>query len=50
VIENGGALEKKREKWFEPEIEKITGRWRKLHAEDSEFGLFIDYSEHLGHG
>ena len=35
---------------LEPKIEKITGRWRKLHAEDSEFDLFMDSSEHLNHG
>jgi hypothetical protein len=35
---------------FEPKIEKITGGWRKLHAEDSEFGLFIHCSEQLGRG
>ena len=35
---------------FEPKIEKMTGGWRKLHAEDSELDLFIESSEHLGHG
>jgi hypothetical protein len=49
-MENGGALERERERMFEHKIEKITGRWRKLDAEDSECVLFIDYLEHLGQG